>query len=168
MRFYAEHIRAHTLDAFHEVRQIAVHSHGLCFNMCIHNILLSLQVVQDRAGKSRRYGLWRELCAKCAWDRHLNNIHSHDCTEAQIPERGLSGSSPSSRLRSRSSDSAKWPVFVIGEKETDCTHVLSCEVQEKLAICAGSERCILNVARNHSQNVARERVACIRTRCRRE
>ena len=141
---------------------------ALCFNMCTHNILLGFQVVQDRACQSWRNCLWRELCMKRARNRNLNDIHPHDCPKAQIPERGLSGSSPGSRLRSRSSNPAEGPVFVIGEKETDCTHVLSCEVQEKLAICAGSERCILNVARNHSQNVARERVACIRTRCRRE
>ena len=124
--------------------------------MCIYNILLGIQVVQDRACQSWRNCLWRQLCMKCAWDRHLNNIHSHDCPKTEIAECGLRNSSPRSRLRSRSSNPAEGPVFVIGEKETDCTHVLSCEVQEKLAICAGSERCILNVARNHSQNVARE------------
>ena len=76
---------------------------------------------------------------KRAWDRHLNNIHSHDCPKAQIPERGLRGSSAGSRLRTRSSDSAKWSVFVIGEKETDCAHVLGCEVEEELAVCRACE-----------------------------
>ena len=127
---------------------------ALCFNMCTHNILLGVQVVQNRPGKSRRHGLWRELCAKCAWDRHLNNIHSRDCTEAQIPKSGLSGSSTSSRLRTRSSNPTEGPVFVIGEKETDCAHVLSCEVEEELAVCRACKGSVLNVARNHCENVA--------------
>ena len=105
---------------------------------------------------------------KRARNRNLNDIHPHDCPKAQIPERGLSGSSPGSRLRSRSSNPAEGPVFVIGQKETNRAHVLSPEVQKELSVCAGSERCVLNIARNHRQNVAAQRVCCIRTRCSRE